>query len=941
MDFILVRPGENWGFEAQCPSTVQSVAKQHLARLRLKRTHIVRDGFVLFDMLFSDTTEPSAATEMLHWRHLQLGIPRKVFRNLDLTPPQGCPYTEDCLPTIERIKIVNIGDLCELLWDKVGEVKICLRLQGEEFVQLHDPEEIDRPVDHVQGISLAKLLDTNQLTQKMKLVLGYILARSVWQFYNSDWMKTRWMGETIQFIPERDPAQKPYACDPYFAVQFDDVGDDFAEYCDLHSVIHRYPRMLALGVMLIDIGRRTYSAHAKSEAVPLRKRINDDFVMAQGAFKDSAWPAFDDLTNKIVAKRYKAVVKNCFDREVFSGAASDPKEIHSRSEQGIEERRAILYKRVMLEGPFTLQARFADLPDPTSPFSWRFRDFEWAPKGVNDAADPRGKSVRPHGGLEASGFAPKGVNGTTGPGHGTLENSSSLVGPADPGEVAKESPHDSTTKSETVFDSVRIMSTGDPKIAQDEADSWFRGQECMVKAHRFLENYRKRPLRAKDMVKIGILDTGIDLKHPAFKPFTETGQIQPRFCMDFVNLGTPIGDNDGHGTHCAYTILQVCKTARLYVGKVFENEKGDKKSADRIVKASDPTLAPKAILKKDNAFSTIGEEILSAYPQQKGRTEAYERLSGTSMATAVMAGSAALVIEFAKIRGVQEKENGINVMEEQLHSSSKMKAVFFRCMSGNKPPEPPTYTYVRPWTRFSIDSKDAQVVGDIERALTLGEEANRFHNHNHSLTLTISQSINNHLIAIKLVLLRKRIRIQPSTFCEDPSAFSVAFKLLKCSFCLSTLDPHAIRSPVTMNSLRRNFHHCVFEGTSPDFSAALTYVSEGKKPSKSSWFRCHFRSRIAACAGGHVSANIYADGLAVGSEGRGKVVFELDIDLFFEAGILTGIRIPFDLLAGDEGGGGLDGIFEELAEGKGAAVGVVLGGGDGPKMEHRRARKTR
>ena len=50
--------------------------KRHLARLRLKGTHIVRDGFVLFNMLFSDTTESFPATEMLHWRHLQLGIPR-------------------------------------------------------------------------------------------------------------------------------------------------------------------------------------------------------------------------------------------------------------------------------------------------------------------------------------------------------------------------------------------------------------------------------------------------------------------------------------------------------------------------------------------------------------------------------------------------------------------------------------------------------------------------------------------------------------------------------------------------------------------------------------------------------------------------------------------------------------------------------------------------
>ena len=59
-------------------------------------------------------------------------------------------------------------------------------------------------------------------------------------------------------------------------------------------------------------------------------------------------------------------------------------------------------------------------------------------------------------------------------------------------------------------------------------------------------------------------------------------------------------------------------------------------------------------------------------------------------------------------------------MDEQLHSSSKMKAVFLRCMFGKTPPERPTYTYVRPWTLFSTDSEDAEVVGDIKHALREG-----------------------------------------------------------------------------------------------------------------------------------------------------------------------------------------------------------------------------
>ena len=138
---------------------------------------------------------------------------------------------------------------------------------------------------------------------------------------------------------------------------------------------------------------------------------------------------------------------------------------------------------------------------------------------------------------------------------------------------------------------------------------------------------------------------------------------------------------------------------------------------DEVIRANSCTyegirshFSPQADYKRDRAFSTIGEEILSAYSQRKGHQKVYERLSGTSMATAIMVGSAALVIEFAKM-------NGMHDMEEQLHSSSKMKAVMFLCMSGKSPPEPPNYTYIRPWTLFSKEYEDDKVVHNIKWAI--------------------------------------------------------------------------------------------------------------------------------------------------------------------------------------------------------------------------------
>jgi hypothetical protein len=122
--------------------------------------------------------------------------------------------------------------------------------------------------------------------------------------------------------------------------------------------------------------------------------------------------------------------------------------------------------------------------------------------------------------------------------------------------------------------------------------------------------------------------------------------------------------------------------------------------------------------KKDNALGTIGEEILSAYSQQKYGIRTEMRQSGTSMATAVMTGIAGLVIEFMKF--TELPHNDTREMQMRLHSCSGMKAVLSRCMSANTALEPHNYIYVMPWLLFSESHEHSDVVRDINRALDAG-----------------------------------------------------------------------------------------------------------------------------------------------------------------------------------------------------------------------------
>ena len=83
--------------------------------------------------------------------------------------------------------------------------------------------------------------------------------------------------------------------------------------------------------------------------------------------------------------------------------------------------------------------------------------------------------------------------------------------------------------------------------------------------------YIDRPLnfpRRKSRVKIAVLDTGVDFKHPFIDGAVKTKRIQ--VATSFVNNDESIQDSFGHGTHVAKLLLEVAPDAELLVAKIAE-----------------------------------------------------------------------------------------------------------------------------------------------------------------------------------------------------------------------------------------------------------------------------------------------------------------------------------------------------------------------------------
>lgn len=184
------------------------------------------------------------------------------------------------------------------------------------------------------------------MPSKTKVLLAYILAKSVWQYYNSDFMKAPWTTDSVHFMQEDsqdgnhqweiNPAIPCFAFSPLTAEQL-----EFAEYCGERSVLHRYPRVLALAVLLVEICRK--EPKRITEARSIEERINNDFIRCKDIIKSSIWPHLD-LRNPEAIQTYKNSVRYCLDPGLFH----IPMQTQSSIDAAIKKRRNALYTYVVL-----------------------------------------------------------------------------------------------------------------------------------------------------------------------------------------------------------------------------------------------------------------------------------------------------------------------------------------------------------------------------------------------------------------------------------------------------------------------------------------------------------------------------------------------------------------------------------------------------------------
>ncbi|KAF3287640.1 hypothetical protein TWF970_007351 [Orbilia oligospora] len=303
-----------------------------------------------------------------------------------------------------------------------------------------------------------------------------------------------------------------------------------------------------------------------------------------------------------------------------------------------------------------------------------------------------------------------------------------------------------------------------------------------------------RRRQADRLVKVAVLDTGIDIAHPMItKAMGENGSKITKF-QDWTQSPYSISDRVGHGTAVSEILLRVAKVD-LYVGKVTDAAEFDDKTPGIVAQAieyatssggwdvdivvlslgfeSEDNGIRRAILNAhirnkiifaaasnsaslvpelrvsfparmcgqvisirsasgqsvrsnaspiasdgDDNFMTLGEGIEAAWPSDLNDGNPTRYVSGTSFATPVAAGIAALILEFSVQQGKVKGDSNLEAADRAILWSHRGVRKIFQVMStivdrDNKP----DCRMVYPWGLFDNKRKYPGHAMEINRWL--------------------------------------------------------------------------------------------------------------------------------------------------------------------------------------------------------------------------------
>ncbi|OIW27244.1 hypothetical protein CONLIGDRAFT_715761 [Coniochaeta ligniaria NRRL 30616] len=478
------------------------------------------DNSVKFRLFFLDHPHLHDADETCHWQDAQVYVFRKRGIKLKADQVSGTNAYAG--------RMISMDEFCEIITNrKRTQLELAV---SDGILALRGAGRLSQDfLLSASSISLAKLLDGAKLSRKMKLLLSYFLAKAVWQFYDSDWMRNEWTKETVHFMLSRTTENGIFVNEPFLSARFDDCHPHRGAHDEFRS--HMFPKILALGIMLLEIelAVKIEDYRMPEDRTPdAEPNVNADHFAAEEVFnKTELWE------KKETFSVFKDIVKVCLFPDEFMPFSTDVQALRNALRKRVVNPLEALYKSAW-DNPDTSIVRAVEL-------------------------EMLGLSFPEHiAGTPSTSHVPRSPLLPPTPLPLTTSHRTPAYSPPvtylEPQAYSHQISLPSVSPPPAPLPD-GIMSTGGRGVTSDD---WFSELDRL--------NLVLRP-KPKDKdsiyqpVKIAILDTGV---HEDYADSVKSYK-------DFVNRDDDNWqDNTGHGTNAVRLIQKVYHMAEIYVGRVFD-----------------------------------------------------------------------------------------------------------------------------------------------------------------------------------------------------------------------------------------------------------------------------------------------------------------------------------------------------------------------------------
>lgn len=277
-----------------------------------------------------------------------------------------------------------------------------LRKSSPEFVQ--DAPQHDQPVSLFDALSREwssanrNHHEVGSLSAKSKIRLAFILAKSVWQFYESDWMRAKWSLDSILLLPRKkrdgdstldEEAETPFLKIDAPSCEMGVLGEEELLSVSGNKHYHPYPYLLKLGLLLVSLCSDVATASTfdlESTATPVTSEVSYKInglyfdLVSKVHHNASRWPLLD--LSDDTRTRYRNIVKHCVPLL---------KSFSTQKYSSPMERRAMLRDHVVI--PLHELSRGMDVPHTEDAISEEAEGFQVTARGNMSSnkvlADPR------------------------------------------------------------------------------------------------------------------------------------------------------------------------------------------------------------------------------------------------------------------------------------------------------------------------------------------------------------------------------------------------------------------------------------------------------------------------------------------------------------------------------------------------------------------------